>query len=90
MPSLRPKPKQVLIAADQLLNSLVGGWADETFSARCWRLRERGRGWSALRWLVDGIFFWDPEHCAESWRSEAQRTQLPGEYQSGRPRPPLP
>ena len=84
MPSLRPKPKQVLIAADQLLNSLVGGWADETFSARCWRLRERGRGWAFLRWLVDGVFFWEREHCRKSYESELWGLQQAPETRKGR------
>lgn len=39
MPSLH----QVAIAADQQLNTLLGGWADETLSARCYRLAERDR-----------------------------------------------
>ncbi len=35
--------KQVAIAIDQLLNALLGGWADETLSARMWR--HRGLPW---------------------------------------------
>lgn len=29
--------KQVLIALDQLANTLAGGYADETISSRCYR-----------------------------------------------------
>ena len=36
--------KQFLIAADQLANTIAGGYADETLSSRCWR----GGGAAAL------------------------------------------
>lgn len=32
---------QVFIACDQLLNAILGGWADETLSARAYRLAFR-------------------------------------------------
>lgn len=68
--------KQVLIAFDQLLNAVFGGYADETISARCWRLRER-QPYSTLRAIVDGLFFWEPEHCKQSYESEVERMQSP-------------
>lgn len=67
---------QVLIAIDQLGNALLGGWADETLSARAWRLRHD------LPWLwrlIDALFFWDAEHCRMSYESERLRTQSPPE-----------
>lgn len=79
--SLRHWCKQVLVAFDQLLNSLVGGWADETFSARCWRLRERSV-WGVLRMAVDTVFFFDAHHCEESYKSEVLRLQCPPEVRS--------
>ena len=71
--------KQVLIALDQLLNSLLpGGWADETLSARCWRLRDK-RGWGIARRVVDAValLFRDPNHCEVSYQSEEKRLQCP-------------
>lgn len=38
---LRRWGKQVLVALDQLVNALFGGWADETLSSRCWRKRDK-------------------------------------------------
>lgn len=35
--------KRTLIAVDQLLNTLLGGWPDETLSSRCY-CWARGRG----------------------------------------------
>ncbi len=72
--------KQVAIAIDQLLNTILGGWADETLSARMWR--HRGLvWWREARWLVDKLFFWQPNHCYQSFVSELQRKQLPADYQ---------
>lgn len=76
MPNLRPRPKQIMIAFDQFCNTLVGGWADETFSARCWRLNHR-RGWGYARRMVDRVFFWDPEHCFMSYVAECNGEHLP-------------
>ncbi len=78
--------KQVLIALDQLLNTLVGlflykekTWADESFSSLCYRWEQDGvRSWP--RKLVDNIFFWQDRHCWQSYVSEKERNQLPPEY----------
>lgn len=71
--------KQVLIAIDQLANTLLGGMADETLSARAYRWDRMGlRSWP--RKLIDAIMFFDPQHCEQSWRSEVLRTQLPKGY----------
>lgn len=70
--------KQVLIALDQLMNTLLNGWADETLSSRCWRWELNGkRSWP--RKLVDALFFWDKNHCRESYESELKRLQCPPE-----------
>lgn len=72
--------KQLAIAIDQLFNALFGGWADETFSARCWREGKTSRAWNAARVMVDELLFFDPQHCFESYVSEFERKQLPEEY----------
>lgn len=74
--------KQTAIAFDQLFNSILGGMADETLSARCWRMQNRSCFWKALRIIVDllALLFGDKNHCFESYLSELQRRQLPLEY----------
>jgi len=67
--------KQVLIAIDQLANTLAGGWADETLSARCWREKRA----FAVR-IIDALFFLEPDHCENAWIAERLRKQLPKEY----------
>ena len=67
---------QVLIAIDQLFNTLLGGYADETLSSRAYRLElERGR--SLARKFVDTLLWFDKDHCKESYESEIERRQLP-------------
>jgi len=72
--------KQVLIALDQLLNALLGGMADETLSARAHRLRNSNIFWMILRGVINALFFWQEDHCKESFEAEIQRKQLPKSY----------
>lgn len=73
--------KQVLIAIDQLANTLIGGYADETLSAAAYRWEKDDiRSWP--RRLIDALFFFEEQHCFESWRAELLRTQLPRGYRS--------
>ena len=70
--------KHILIGFDQFLNTLFMGWPDETLSSRCWRWEQAGiRAW--LRKLVDGLFFWQREHCKSSYESERDGRQSPPE-----------
>ena len=48
--------------------------ADETLSARAHRTG------SVLEPLIDALFFWQTDHCFESYLSEKERKQLPQEY----------
>lgn len=66
--------KQIAIAVDQLANALLGGMADETLSARAHRT---GSAWEPV---IDALFFWQSDHCFESYMSEKDRKQLPQEY----------
>lgn len=70
--------KHILIGFDQLMNALLGGWPDETLSSRAWRWEKNGvRTWP--RRVIDAIFFFDHEHCRESYESERLGRQLPPE-----------
>lgn len=66
--------RQVLIAIDQLLNTLVGGYADETVSARAYR-----KGWRRREAFINWLFN-DPNHCMNSYNSELLRSHLPKAY----------
>ena len=65
---------QVLLALDQLANTLIGGWADESLSARAHRCQ-----WPVRR-AINVLFFWQTDHCLEAYESEKLQRQLPAEY----------
>lgn len=73
-----PDGLQVLIALDQLANTLLAGFADETISSRAYRAFVDGKTRWPMR-LIDALFFWQEAHCKESYLSELARTQLPPE-----------
>lgn len=75
---IHPDGFQVLVAFDQLLNTLTGGYADETLSARMHRKALKGTTWPEK--VIDKLFFWQKAHCREAYESERQRNQLPPEY----------
>lgn len=70
--------KAVLIAADQLVNAMLAGWPDETLSSRAYRWEQNGvRSWP--RRFIDRLFFWEQDHCYQSYISEREGRQLPPE-----------
>lgn len=76
-----PDGFQVLVAIDQLVNTLLGGMADETLSARAWRHHLDGsRDWPSK--VIDALFFWQDNHCQHAYESEINRKQLPKDYQN--------
>ena len=71
----------VLIALDQLVNVvLCGGQPDETMSSNVWRMEQAGKPWGFMRPIIDTLFFFDPDHCANSYSAERERRQLPPEF----------
>ncbi len=85
MPGNLSYGKSVLIALDQLVNTLCGGWPDETVSSRAWR------------WELAGVHSWprkiierltlkigDQDNCGASIASERLGRHLPPEARPGR------
>jgi hypothetical protein len=71
---------QLLIAIDQTANTAISlfigdGWADETLSARAYRMR-----WHKTIAVIDSIFFLEDQHCRDAYESERLRRHLPPEY----------
>ena len=70
--------KKILIAADQFMNAMFDGWPDETLSSRAFRWEQNGvRKWPRI--MIDCLFFWESEHCFQSYLSEREGRQLPPE-----------
>ena len=86
---------QALISVDQALYNLGGAlwallacgfhamptvrtWADESLSSRAYRWEQNDvRSWP--RRFIDRLFFWEQEHCYQSYISEREGRQLPPE-----------
>lgn len=69
---------KVLIAFDQLANAVRGGHPDETLSAAAHRRHLDGRsGW---RNFINGLFFWQEDHCQDAHLNEMTRKHLPKTY----------
>lgn len=75
----------LLIALDQLANTVLFGHPDETFSARTHRKAEAGQWfWKALRAAINLAFRWESkDHCREACENEKNRVQSPKEYGNG-------
>ncbi len=56
--------RNLLISLDQLMNTILGGNPDETLSSRAYHLKQKGIYWYAN--IINGIFFWQQDHCEES------------------------
>lgn len=75
---------QLFIATDQLANVLVSlfigdGWADETISARAYRSKHN-KHWHKAYKSINFVFFWQADHCEESYESEKLQKHLPPRY----------
>ena len=70
-----PNVYQIFVALDQLINTCVGGYADETLSSRAHRRALRGKPFVSQ--LIDLLFFWQNNHCLQAYESEINRTQYP-------------
>lgn len=58
----------ILIALDQLINALFGGYPDETVSYRSGKARSDGKRWGCILCkLLDAV---DPNHCEKTMRNK--------------------
>ncbi|MGY0399458.1 MAG: DNA helicase UvrD [Ostreibacterium sp.] len=71
---------QILIAIDQLFNTLLAGWADETLSSRSYRNAvldaNPKKRWRFSYHFINALFF-NKNHCKNAYASEQERNQLP-------------
>lgn len=57
--------ERVAIALDILINVILGGPSNQTFSARNYYWQLNGK--PNIVWLIDILFWWDKYHCWHSW-----------------------
>lgn len=71
-----------LLAIDQLFNTILGGYADETLSSRAWRSYAKNKIFGLIfRPTIDLLFFFENDHCYNAYISELRRKQMPSEFQ---------
>jgi hypothetical protein len=62
-------PKQILTALSELFNAAAWGDAHQSFSARAWYAKTRGKHWGRVAVvIVDAIF--GKGHCQKAWEAE--------------------
>lgn len=66
--------QRVGIALSVLLNVIMGGHSNQTFSARnyAWKRNDKPN----LVWLIDKIFWNDEDHCFQSWLYWMSRKEI--------------
>lgn len=57
--------ERVGIALSVLINVVLGGRSNQTFSARNYGWKKRNK--FNIVWLIDFLIFWDKDHCLHSW-----------------------
>lgn len=55
------KFRRILVALDQLLNTLFNGYPDETISSRAAKAKKRGAAWGCI--LCKILDWFDKDHC---------------------------
>jgi len=68
---------RVSIAASVLLNVLLGGHSNQTFSARNYEWQRHGK-WNVVA-FIDAACWWlfkDADHCATSWAYWVARRKM--------------
>jgi len=53
---------------------LLFGHHDQTVSARCYVNRYK-LGWQQAYWMINGLFFWQEDHCHDSFVRDIQFAQ---------------
>lgn len=70
----------IAIAVDQFFTTLIGGYPDETLSSYAYRMElQKAPIGKYVRPFIDGLFFWQEDHCKTAWESERLRMQSPPE-----------
>ena len=76
--------KNLLLALDQLLNVLLGGYPDETLSSRFYRLAQKGCKIPMV--IVDKVamLFKYERHCERAYKGELLDHHLPPEMRKNK------
>lgn len=79
MASLKIYIFNILVAFDQLINTLLAGYADETLSSRAHRAYIANKPLRFFRYIINGLFWWQTDHCLSAYNYEKRRQDVPPE-----------
>ena len=80
---MKQRVLNLLIAFDQLIYVVItlgAGMPDETMSAAAHRMEKEGKPFGFMRYVIDVLLWFDPDHCHQAYLSEIGKKQLPDEY----------
>lgn len=66
------------VSIDQLANTILAGYPDETLSSRAYRCSTTSYAWKCASCLINTLFL-NPNHCKEAFFNEVD---LPSNYQN--------
>jgi hypothetical protein len=66
--------QRIFIAVSVLLNVILGGYSNQSFSARNYAWKREGKP-NIIR-LIDLIFWFNPDHCAQAWSYWVVRKEI--------------
>jgi hypothetical protein len=72
--------ERLLIALDILGNTVDDGYPNETYSARCWRMRDKSKWWAFQVRCINALFC-NPQHCEDAFNSCKEHVYSPKEEQ---------
>ena len=64
--------REIIIAVDQLGNTILDGWADETISSRTYRTND-DPFWKVMEKIINILFFFQKDHCYNAYLNEIDR-----------------
>lgn len=65
MESIKKYFQRIFIALSVLFNVILGGYSNQSFSARNYAWKREGK--LNIVWLIDSVFWFDPDHCLHAW-----------------------
>lgn len=72
----------VLVGIDQLVNTMLAGWPDETLSSRAHRAYVKNKPLKFFRHIINAIFWWQTDHCSSAYDYEKRRQDTPPEMRT--------
>lgn len=74
------KLNQLMYSLDCLVNTILGGYANESLSSRFYRANRDNKWYGFMKNVTDTIFFYQDNHCQTAYFRTLDRMNLPPEF----------